>query len=892
MRSLQLMIFVLAFTGLTSVGAEFYEAPKDQRQNFAATFKIKPKVSSSKEGVTISFEVSAATDVEIAILDSKGNVIRHLSAGLLGKGAPAPLKADSLKQKLLWDRLDDLGKPVTGGPFKVRVRLCSSTSFVKNLGRDHRTSYDFVAGLAVNKTGDLYVLLTNGTYGRTELRAYKKNGDYLRTLIPMSAAVPQERFKGIGRIEVGGEKLPQIYNGHAFSTLPLIGGMTRQSICIGPEGNLTLFSALGTITNHGPPMHLLRMHPQGGAPEGLSFLGPEIVPRRGFFGGAGERGAMAYQSLALSPDGKTAYAGVNVERSSFKKYRKHCVWALKLTDKTVGQPFLGQAESGSDDAHFNDPQGIATDSKGNIYVCDRGNNRVMVFSADGKLLGKIKVDKPQQIAVHPGNGEIFIVSRIPGVGHKISGTTLLKFSAFADGQASEKSRLELRKKAIEVMAIDPSSSPTRIYAALCTGWRKFILVSLTEKGSSFDIGETFFSNKGLHYPVYTNVEPGGKHIFISDLKRAVYKVNPQDGKLRKSVRGHEVTPDKAGNLYYTKGWTLTMEKANAAGKKIAFGSKGTRGLGPWHMGNDDPIHKGKKATAKAKGVGTGPRGHCIGPDGNIYILLMTQYGNGRVDVYSPDGTEVKKGLVTNLPHGSSGIAVDASGNIYLGVNLKAKEGDKPLFPFGLDKVVPGKAWYHRKRRMKAQSTWDYSYYNTYLYHCGSVLKFPPSGGDMLYWGKFYAKRIPKPEIPAGYVEYRSGYFNMGYAVKGAQWRFLGLSPVPTGGLSWGDPSCSCNNSRFAVDGFGRAYLPDVFRFSINVIDTAGNHLERVGHYGNVDDKPVVIKGDGGPERAQPRFAWPSFVAVCGDDLYVTDTVNRQVSVLKIKYAVTEECPVK
>jgi len=43
---------------------------------------------------------------------------------------------------------------------------------------------------------------------------------------------------------------------------------------------------------------------------------------------------------------------------------------------------------GIGDGRFGEPEGIAVDAQGNIYVTDNGNNRVEKFDSDGKFLGK------------------------------------------------------------------------------------------------------------------------------------------------------------------------------------------------------------------------------------------------------------------------------------------------------------------------------------------------------------------------------------------------------------------------------------------------------------------------------------------------------------------------
>ena len=57
-------------------------------------FAAAPKAIKAGRSIRITFAASAPTDVEVAILDARGAVVRHLAAGLLGKGAPEPLKRE------------------------------------------------------------------------------------------------------------------------------------------------------------------------------------------------------------------------------------------------------------------------------------------------------------------------------------------------------------------------------------------------------------------------------------------------------------------------------------------------------------------------------------------------------------------------------------------------------------------------------------------------------------------------------------------------------------------------------------------------------------------------------------------------------------------------------
>ena len=66
-----------------------------------------------------------------------------------------------------------------------------------------------------------------------------------------------------------------------------------------------------------------------------------------------------------------------------------------------------------------------------------------------------------------------------------------------------------------------------------------------------------------------------------------------------------------------------------------------------------------------------------------------------------------------------------------------------------------------------------------------------------------------------------------------------------------------------------------------MLDTNGNHIARIGRYGNADDT--------GPEI---HFAWPAFVDEAGGKLYVSDSVNRRVMIVRLAYAAEETCTVK
>ena len=44
--------------------------------------------------------------------------------------------------------------------------------------------------------------------------------------------------------------------------------------------------------------------------------------------------------------------------------------------------------TGSDDKQFNEPRGITVDNDDNIFVVDKGNNRIQMFSSEGEFIYK------------------------------------------------------------------------------------------------------------------------------------------------------------------------------------------------------------------------------------------------------------------------------------------------------------------------------------------------------------------------------------------------------------------------------------------------------------------------------------------------------------------------
>jgi hypothetical protein len=135
------LFFILTFFFLGQAQVSFIQPPAASFQN---------------NKLTITFEVSASIDVEAAILNAQGKIVRHLAAGVLGGTYDPPLPlAPGLSQSLEWDGFDDYYKSATGGPFKARVRLGITPEFERTVSTQVFTGngYEYGPG-GLNPTGD------------------------------------------------------------------------------------------------------------------------------------------------------------------------------------------------------------------------------------------------------------------------------------------------------------------------------------------------------------------------------------------------------------------------------------------------------------------------------------------------------------------------------------------------------------------------------------------------------------------------------------------------------------------------------------------------------------------------------------------------------------------
>jgi hypothetical protein len=266
-----------------------------------------------------------------------------------------------------------------------------------------------------------------------------------------------------------------------------------------------------------------------------------------------------------------------------------------------------------------------------------------------------------------------------------------------------------------------------------------------------------------------------------------------------------------------------------------------------------------------KGVGAGPGGEC-------YISYMYGWNKYFVAGFGNDGRPIKgafldgkipkpeakswtakfpedrwatTAVIGPIPAASGGIVVDLKGNIYVGMRLYPKTFTPP----------PG------FEKDPAYTTW-----------CGSVVRFPPSGGTVL--GAVKEDDVPDAAGPRTAC-------NWGMTVVGATMLYPGLAPFSADSYGGNGSSCVCRVPRFDVDSYGRLLLPNCVSCSVTMLDNAGNRILEFGGYGNFDSQYVNPNlpacANGKPAVAVPAFpmAWVTGAGFGEDRLYVIDTYDKR-----------------
>ncbi len=960
------LIFLFSIPNIWAQGEGSLESKARPSSEFK--FVKKPLVARNGDQISISFESKAFCDATVAIEDPTGKILRHLASGVLGANAPKPFKKNSKVQTLLWDGKDDKGYYVENkDDVTVRVSLGLKPRFERTLlwSPKRRGGRDIRKGVAIRAAPEgVYVF--DGGQATDHIRLFSHAGAYLRTVYPFPAGKVKE-VKGLywHTFPQDGRRLPMKPSYQMSSLLTSGDNALRLNFrndrylndgSIDPSDRGKVGYATTDLAISGGHIALaanrLNRLATDGTSGGLNAYGPWVCLKneKGIF--EARKSALAtskggYELLthlkphrfSFGPDGHVLYLTRYLQNYSLAQakynYWHHGLFRLSYADDKDAELFLGAAESGSDNRHFNMPADVVCDAKGRICVADMGNHRIQIFSAEGKYLKTIPVEAPAQVAVSP-KGELYVFTweLLPEPGRNAKRTrvkrpyTLRKFKSVDDpkllatyelplaltvGLYGQRAEIDFWAKPLTLWLNpwqsdpDPRDKSKGLKTLQIKPKRDTGIAMLSLKDDKWVPSRNFWkeaeaavlrsdapdNNRQLLYcnPVTGDLYVGESRYDFMD----VIKINPVTGESKEIPLPFDVEDmcfDRDGYAYLrTYGLAVRYDPASNW-REI-----------PWDYGEERErvttvTSKLVQRTANVMSglplptnIGWHHGGMHVAPNGKLVVGCLYRY---KPQAEYPRGTGPLKQAKSFKPRLYPGRLVGYAHHAANYIHVWDKHGQvvhEDAIP-GLG-VVQGVAIDNQDSiYVLSSSPRIRNRKKPFNYLAGTLMKFRPGMGRIVC----DSPRAPVPlteamkpdRDPDLLVPHGNAW------VKDAEW-FLG-------GIGWHGKNhglgCACRNTRFALDYFGRSFAPEVDRYSVAVVDTNGNEIVRIGTYGNVDDGMPLNK-EGGPPTPRSiggdevALMHAAYTAVDTDNrLFLSDSGNYRILSVKLGYHAEEKVALK
>jgi hypothetical protein len=640
--------------------------------------------------------------------------------------------------------------------------------------------------------------------------------------------------------------------------------------------------------------------------------------------------------LAASPDGKWIY-GVGVG---------HCVIRCAVDGKEKGKPFIGDPKKpGSDNSLLNAPANVDCDSKGNVYVCDTSNSRIQVFSADGKYMDTLKVERPDIVRVHQKTGALYVKHKA-----REKGKTIDRISKFS-GPPNLKKEFHMDRYPAGLMCVDSWSAKTRLWLAGATwssntagAYGKGPRVTVwEEQGKTFKKVLDFDAEAKKaagenHYGRWSGVGTTGGKTTCDALREVVYynrvmydlKTGKRLGRLHLRGSIDDICFDKRGYLHahYNPGFAMKAVGRYDPGrpKKVQHRERGEMITYPEvpydygverkgsHCGGTGIIPVKDQPGAKffQDGIAVNMRGD-LAVETNIYYVPKME-DRGIALARAGINAQLKKGMyydsnsaarwerrIQDLKKRGEDIyfikrrpgiplcggtvwTFESTGELLQ--ELAAIGGDI-VNGVGIDE---DRAIYFVNARPRAVPS------NKAFFRGGKAGTFGTDGKSNPFTGTLIKG---KPGTPCRVLTARAAVPlepvpNRPPDVKIVDWpnsakEFGAARNGWVEGHEWlyagASPithvGCSCPCQRLHLDWYKRTFVPEAYRQGIGVVDTAGNLILHIGQYGNFDS------ASGPKSRVPPGGDGIGiFVArtISGTDNYLAfDCGGNRLMVLKLNY---------
>ncbi|MEP6714464.1 MAG: hypothetical protein ABJC09_02755 [Terriglobia bacterium] len=534
-------------------------------------------------------------------------------------------------------------------------------------------------------------------------------------------------------------------------------------------------------------------------------------------------------SAGLYPSAVAVDGGGNLYIAEWINNRIRKVTPAGIITTIAGNGTQGYSGDGNQaaSAQLNNPWGVAVDSGGNVYIADKGNNRIRKVAAGGVIttvagngsqgyLGdggpstSSQLSAPNDVAVD-GAGNLYVadlgnyrIRKVNPVG--IITTVAGNGNSIYSDDGGPATSADLYPTAV---ALDGGGN---LYIAESQFFRirKVTIVGIisTVAGNGF----ASFSGDGgpatsaqLFGPLGLAVDSGGNLYFSEHNGSRIRKVTPAgiastvagngihgssgDGGPATSAQLFDpwgVAVDGGGNLYLADGASSRIRKITPAGVISTVVGNGT----PGHSGDGGPAISAQLI---------GPLGVAVDGRGNLYIadasdnrirkvtpagIITTVAGNGNPG-YSGDGGPATSAQLS----GPFGVAVDGGGNLYIADSGNSRI--RKVNATGIISTVAGNGGNQNSGDGGAATSARLS-----------ALAVAVDGGGNLYIAS--DNRIRKVN-PAGTITTVAGNDNPGYSGDGG----------PATSAELRDPY------DVAVDSSGKVYIADTSNNAIRLLTPSG-----------------------------------------------------------------------
>lgn len=800
----------------------------------AVSFAQPPEVVKAGERWEIRFALSERADVEVALLDAKGRVIRHLAAGVLGgKVAPPSPLQPGLRQTLVWDQLDDDGMKAQGGPFRARVRAGMQAKFGRMIGSSPYTGGVVqmpyrapVNGLAVDGQGNLIVKMMSsiGSHGNSGLwpwhvRQFDRAGEYVRTILPYPPSTARARASGVNLLD----------GSDSFT----------------PANQTSLYPVFSLFGNEVVPRmagdELVFVHTEARELNFLRLDGSNRLRTVKMWPADSKLNCPRWMDIqvTLTPDGKVAYysnvAGVAYDGkqpadidSNWPQGRiyRHDLTREDATPETffdIKLPDFDQAPYWMPSAwdKKSAAAGIDCDKDGHAVVCDLVNGQIVEIDPHGKQRSATAIAWPDKVLVSRRTGDLYVVSRQVSRGF-LPPAKLTKIRGRGP-TANVVAQLELTGTVGSSITIDETGDTPVLWLA-GTNDAGEQLVRVEDRGDRLAITGDRFLNRdadAITFVGYMDVDREAELVYVTRSGGTVWRFDGESGKGGPlAIQAVDLAIGPGGHIY-------TWGTSGSYHGPIA---RYTRDLQPAPLAATGEHTFGELEGRAGRGSSV------CGMDVDRLGRVFATYGSNECHVRAYDLSgklvDFTRKRVLQTRRGPEEIPVAVDGVVGYGGSIRLdREGNLYLLQAGLpEDHTPPAGWEQDE---------------AYRVAVGTIYKLPPTGGEV-----------------------RSQDWSV-KEVRGAIAAYPGCGPVSR----WrADGSCACTKPRFDVDDFGRLYIPNGITFSVAVCDNAGNEITRFGAYGNFDCQ--------GPASREPKPAiplgWPVTAGASDRHIYVGDCLNHRV----------------